>query len=263
MQSMNNHLSVQINLMLKTIKKSFQVIREGNSRRISKAVIRALNKFIRISGYILKKDAPYIYLKEYSSYEEYASIQKVTNIRKLDKVWADDYTLSLVAQKAQKNIATSSNIPIKGICHGSRNGYEVNKLNEFIDNGNIIGTDISDTAKQFPNLFVWDFHDINPKWVENFDFVYTNSLDQAWKPFSAIETWLGQLKKGGLIFIEHSATHHGVDGVTAYDPFGALPEFMPYVISEKFGHSVSIEIIRAKKENNKVDIWLFVLKKVM
>ena len=45
--------------------------------------------------------------------------------------------------------------------------------------------------------------------------------------------------------------------------FLILSLFMPYVISEKFGHSVSIEIIRAKKENNKVDIWLFVLKKVM
>ena len=46
---------------------------------------------------------------------------------------------------------------MKGLCHGARNGFEVNIFNQ---NKNIkcIGTDISETAKIYKNLFVWDYH---------------------------------------------------------------------------------------------------------
>ena len=47
---------------------------------------------------------------------------------------------------------------IKGICHGSRNGFEQNFFNEKKDGFEVIGTDISDTAKDYKNSVVHDFH---------------------------------------------------------------------------------------------------------
>ena len=108
---------------------------------------------------------------------------------------------------------------------------------------------------------VWDFHDRNPKWIENFDFVYTNSLDQAWKPFQAISCWLEQIKTNGLIIIEHSR-QHGVEGTSSMDPFGVLPEYMPYVIAEHYGNKVSISITKSIKSNYNLEVWLFILKKL-
>lgn len=52
----------------------------------------------------------------------------------------------------------------------------------------MIGIEISDTADQFENTVHWDFHDANEDRVSRFDFVYSNSLDQAWKPELALET---------------------------------------------------------------------------
>ncbi len=240
--------------------KTYEVLRENNSKRIIKNIVKIINKFIRVSGYKLTRDIPYIYLHKYNSYDEYVEIQKFTNKRKLDRVWADDKTLQIVADRVKENIPENKNYFLNGICHGSRNGYEVNKLNERLNTSEVIGTDISETAKDYKNLVVWDFHKVNPDWNKKFDFVYTNSLDQAQQPFEAIKTWLGQLKKDGILFIEHSRTHHGVDGVTDYDPFGVLPEFMPYALCEEFGHSISIEIMTTKKSNNNIEICLFIIK---
>ena len=55
---------------------------------------------------------------------------------------------------------------------------------------NVLGTDISDTAKNYENSIQWDFHDINDKWVNSQEFIYTNSLDQSWQPKLAVHTWL-------------------------------------------------------------------------
>ena len=61
----------------------------------------------------------------------------------------------------------------------------------------VIGTEISDTAGQFANTVQWDFHDVNGEWVSRFDFVYSNSLDHAWNPKFALQTWLNQLNPKG------------------------------------------------------------------
>lgn len=94
--------------------------------------------------------------------------------------------------------------------------------------GEIIGTDTSETATQFPNMVVWDFHEENPDWKGAFDFVYTNSLDQAMEPKRALDAWVGQLKPKGRIYIEHTMSHAPA-GAGAMDPFGAHPMVMPYL----------------------------------
>ena len=74
------------------------------------------------------------------------------------------------------------------------------------------------SANDYENSVVWDFHKVKEEWVANFDFVYTNSHDQSFKPSLAIETWLNQLKPDGYLFIEHSEDH-GPRSVGEMDPF--------------------------------------------
>ncbi len=226
--------------------------------KIARQCKYGINKILKNYGYQLVRDLPWIYLHEYSTYEEYAEVQKFHNRRKLQNVWADDQTLSLVADLVRKSSARAQNY--SGICHGARNGFEVDKLRSLLDSDKIVGTDISETAEKFSNLCVWDFHDENPDWLGRFDFVYSNSLDQSWKPFEALSCWMRQIKEDGIIVIEHTRAH-GVEGASSMDPFGVLPEFFPYVICEHFGRQISLEIKKSLKSNFGIDVWLFVIRK--
>ena len=46
------------------------------------------------------------------------------------------------------------------------------------------------------------------------------------------------------------------------DPFGVHPSYMPYVLSDWFGHKISIEIIESHKPNLDIPVWLFVVKRL-
>src|SRR5690606_1779504 len=110
----------------------------------------------------------------------------------------DDATLARIAADLKAH-----GLGRTGICHGARNGYEVEWFRRALG-GEIIGTDISETATQFPHLQVWDFHNENADWAGKFDFVYTNSLDQAMDPQRALASWVKQLTPSGRIYIEHT-----------------------------------------------------------
>ena len=230
--------------------------------------LEATSKVLKELGFevVPKKRLVDYYLHKYNSYEEYKQAQIKLNKQKLDLVWADENTLRKVSNIVETafNQQRKLSQKILGICHGTRNGFEQNYLNKIISNSNIIGTDISDTALQYENSIQWDFHDQKEEWIEKFDFVYTNSLDQSWKPKLALSTWLNQIKKNGIIIIEHSVYHspeHAGEG----DPFGVRPEVMPYILSDWFGHRISITHYLQKKSNvfkSDINVWLFVIKKI-
>ena len=77
-------------------------------------------------------------------------------------------------------------------------------------------------------MYVWDFHEENPDWRGRFDFVYTNSLDQAMEPARALNAWAKQIIPQGRIYIEHTIAH-SAQFANAMDPFGAHPMAMPYL----------------------------------
>lgn len=218
---------------------------------------RQANKLLRIYGFEIKRISPKFYLHQYSSYDEYKQIQIYHNKRKLDHVWADANTLNTVAERIKKEFGEVKHL--FAICHGTRNGFEQNYLIQQL-NATIIGTDISDTALQFENSIQWDFHDENMEWEEKCDFIYSNSLDQSYKPQKALSVWLSQLKQDGLLFIEHTQDH-GPGSAGEMDPFGAEPTFMPYLLVEWFGHQISIEVIHTNKSNKKIPVWLYVIRK--
>jgi len=63
-----------------------------------------------------------------------------------------------------------------------------------------------------------------------------------------------------LLVIEHTEAH-GPSHASEMDPFGVRPTVMPYVLTEWFGFDISINIIKSKKENKDLDVWLFFIKK--
>ncbi len=131
----------------------------------------------------LKKD---FYLHQYEPYEQYREVQIFHNKRMINNVWADEKTLDLIAQHVQKEFPGKN---LKALCHCSRNGFEQNYLARKLD-ADILGTDISDTAADYPRSVQWDFHDKNPDWLEQHHFIYTNALDQSWQPKVACTAWL-------------------------------------------------------------------------
>ncbi len=223
-------------------------------------VKKLLNLVLNPAGYsvVPSQETKDFYLHEYSSYEEYARVQIHWNKVKLNYVWADEGTLKRVKDILVGEFGDTKKI--NGICHGARNGFEQNFLRCLSENFDIIGTDISETATKYDNSVQWDFHDVNPDWSGNQDFIYTNSLDQSWQPDVAVETWLSQLNENGILIIEH--THgHGPSGASEMDPFGVKPTVMPYMMTMWFGTQISISHSVAKKTNMDHDAWLFVIKK--
>lgn len=222
-----------------------------------------INKILFQFGYRVSKvnnTGELVKIHKYKDYNEYKETQIYYNKKKIDKVWADEKTLEKISNFLKEN--TSSNL-IKGICHGSRNGFEQNFFNKKKDGFEVIGTDISETAKDYKNSIVHDFHNEKKEWLENFDFVYSNSLDQSFDPQKALNTWLKQIKQGGYVIIEHS-DQHGVVSSGKMDPFGVEANFFPYLLSEWFGHSISIQIIKGLKVNkNNAPVFLFILKKII
>tara|TARA_Y100000590_G_scaffold12694_1_gene15410 strand:+ start:591 stop:1283 length:693 start_codon:yes stop_codon:yes gene_type:complete len=196
---------------------------------------------------------------KYNSYDDYKKTQIFYNKKKINHIWADEENLVKICNFIKKNISRER---IKGICHGSRNGFEQKIIQKNINNSEVIGTDISDNATKFENTFVWDFHKEKKEWINFFDFVYTNSLDQSYDPKKALEVWFNQINTNGYIIIEHSE-QHGVRASNKMDPFGVEANFFPYLLSDWFGHKVSISIIKSiKKNKSNAPVWFFVLKKI-
>lgn len=231
-------------------------VRSGEAKR--EYIMRKwLDRFVRPFGLKVIKahHADMVYQHHYSGgYDEYRATQIYHNKRKLENIWADDVTLSAVAADIKVH-----GLGATGICHGARNGYEVEWFRNTL-RGEIIGTDISDTATQFPNMHVWDFQDVNPDWAEKFDFVYSNSLDQAMEPQRALDAWTQQLTSKGRIYIEHTMAH-SPSGAGEMDPFGAHPMVMPYLFfiwgRDTYNLVDILEI--EEKQNNRKKAWVFVL----
>lgn len=221
-----------------------------------------INKFLNIFGYRMSKiniTDDLVKLYKYKNYDEYKKTQVFYNKKKIEHVWADETSLKILSDFIVKNIVKNN---IKGLCHGSRNGFEQEFFNNNIKNSEVIGTDISETAKNFKNSIVWDFHETNNEWLNKFDFIYTNSLDQSYDPKLALTTWLKQINKNGFVMIEHT-DQHGVRASGKMDPFGVEANFFPYLLSDWFGHSISIKILKSiKKNKSSAPLWFFIIKKI-
>ena len=222
-----------------------------------------INSFLYLLGYRISKvnnTGELVKIYKYKSYEEYKKTQIYYNKKKIDKVWADEKTLKMISDFLKSNINLEK---IEGLCHGSRNGFEQKFFNNQIPNSKVLGTDISDTALNYENSIVHDFHVEKKDWINEFDFIYTNSLDQSYDPKKALNVWLKQIRKERFIIIEHS-DQHGVISSGKMDPFGVETNFFPYLLTEWFGHRISLKIIKGLKTNkSNAPVFFFVIKKLI
>ena len=149
-----------------------------------------------------------------------------------------------------------------GLCHGARNGWEVEWFKKEL-RCPVIGTDIADSAASLPDMVCHDFHEAREDWIGQFSFIYTNSLDQAFDPRKALEAWAGQLTPDGRIYIEHSMQHSAA-GASEMDPFGAHPMIMPYLLFEwgkgKYRLDDILHVVGL--EHRKGRVWVFVIAPV-
>lgn len=169
----------------------------------------------------------------YPSYSDYRSAQVAANRRKLRSVWALEENIRFLAEL----IAPAE----FGICHGTRNGAEQRWFAESLE-CYVMGTEISDTANQYPATLEWDFHEPRSEWIGAADFVYSNALDHAFNPERALSTWAEQLKYGGYLLIEHSADCDGEEAVTRYDPFGASVDEIMALMRPHVSRSFAIDM---------------------
>jgi hypothetical protein len=136
-------------------------------------------------------------IHEYKNYEEYVAEQTAGNKKKINHVFVRKQTMEKI--KGMKAFAGSV------LCHGTRNGAEQKFFKEVYGSQlHVVGSEISDTASQFPDTVEWDFMKENPDWVAQFDIVYSNSFDHCFEPVETLKVWGNQLAPGGSLFIEHS-----------------------------------------------------------
>ncbi len=157
-------------------------------------------------------------------YNKYKTIQAAGNKGKLHLVNDQKEDVEFLSSFITSVIPT----PTFGICHGTRRGDEQVWFSEYV-NCEVIGTEISETAKDFPKTVQWDFHDENPDWEGNADFVYSNSFDHSYDPGKALTNWMKTLKPGGVCIIEHSLQQSPA-ATSELDPFGATLDIMPFLI---------------------------------
>jgi hypothetical protein len=158
------------------------------------------------------------------SYDKYRQIQTSGNKRKIGNIWVIEDNIKFLSGY----IKTLLPSPQFGLCHGTRRGKEQEWFQKYLGGDcEVIGTEISDTATQFPNTIQWDFHDVKEEWVDAVDFIYSNSFDHSYDPKVCLNAWMSCIKPGGVCILEHSSAD---ENATELDPFGANVIHMPYLV---------------------------------
>ncbi|NQT22880.1 MAG: hypothetical protein HQ579_05490 [Candidatus Omnitrophica bacterium] len=163
---------------------------------------------------------------KYSDYNEYKDAQARANRRKLNWVWAGKNEIKSISEYLKKNLPSA----LFGICHGSRNSMEVKWFREFLGI-EVIGTDISETAKNFLHTIQWDFHEVKDEWIGSVDFIYSNSLDHSYDPEMCIDQWMKCIKNDAFCFIEWTREHIPSNST---DPFGGTRRNYMNLIKKKY-----------------------------
>ena len=174
-------------------------------------------KGIDMPGVVLKQ-----YLKEDGSfdYELYREVQNRGNKKKNQSVWVQEENIAFLAHYLKRNVKE-----IKfGLCHGTRRGKEQEWFNKYLG-CDVLGTEIADSAVEFPNTIQWDFHQVKAEWLGAADFIYSNSLDHSYDPEACLNAWMNCLKPGGVCILEYTSNHDSKH-VSRLDPFGADLEQM-------------------------------------
>ncbi len=193
-------------------------------------------------------------IHEYEDYAEYKEAQIRSNLKKLDAVWVKETTIEFISN----HILKKRLIIESGICHGTRGGKEQEWFRKYL-NADVIGTEISHTATQFPHTIEWDFHDVKREWIGAFDFVYSNSWDHSYDPRRALASWMECVKPGGYVVLNLPLEYQKSK---KSDPFGGtLGEFIDLIIKMGFNLESLVRSPEGDADENRRAGWtLFIVK---
>jgi len=163
-------------------------------------------------------------LHEYKDYDEYVRLQREENEKK--RGWINVTSENIEAMSDY--IVATSGQPHFGLCHGTRYGREQQYFKKYL-NCKVLGTDICEKAGDSPNTIKWDFHNVKPEWIDNVDFIYSNSWDHSYAPEKCLNAWMKCVKIGHLCILEYTWMHQP-ESTSPSDPFGVDLELFPYLI---------------------------------
>jgi hypothetical protein len=173
-------------------------------------------------------------------YEEYKKIQTAANKRKNHWQYVQEETIRQIVNL----IPEAKSV----LCHGTRNGTEQRMFKKHLPSAYVIGSEISDNAKDFDMTVQHDFMDRNEEWLNRFDIVYSNSFDHSIRPIETLKVWSDQLSDDGALCLEWCDRLSIVDPV---DPLSAsLREIETEIIN--LGFRVTNRITRGPKHSGVV-----------
>ena len=161
---------------------------------------------------------------EYDDYDDYLKNQKEAYDKKRDKVWTEESDIKCVSEYIKKFIN-----PSNGICHGVRTGKEIIWFRKYLNDCDVIGTELNEKRNEY--VVKWDFNNENSNWINKFDFVYSNSYDHSFDIHHTMDTWKNQLSDKGIIVLEYNHDHTIVD---SWDPTGIDKENLIKLLKTKF-----------------------------
>jgi len=213
-----------------------------------------------VSESSIDEPTPQMQLYEYKrsdgsfDYDRYRQVQIEANKRKLHKVWVQEDNIRFLSEYIKSHVDR----PSFGLCHGTRRGKEQEWFRKYVG-CEVLGTEISDTAAQFPYTLQWDFHEVKPEWINAVDFIYSNSFDHSYDPDKCLNAWMSCLKEGGVCILEHTSGH---EVVTESDPFGASLSQMKEMIHQWGSGRFDVhEILQAPVCKQGVNYTVFIVIK--
>jgi hypothetical protein len=132
---------------------------------------------------------------KYNSYSDYVTAQQKANRAKAHKVWVCEENIKFLSEYI------APILPVLGLCHGTRGGYEQAWFRKYLPACEVWGTEIGDASAE--HTIQWDFNKQNAEWIKKFDFVYSNSFDHAFDPRDTLQTWYNQVRSGGFVILEY------------------------------------------------------------
>jgi hypothetical protein len=168
-------------------------------------------------------------------YEAYQQIQTLANKAKLDWAWIKEENVQYLCDHLAAIGVTINSV----LCHGTRNASEQTFFKNKLPSAEVLGTEISDTATQFPMTIQWDFHETKPEWIGAFDLVFSNSWDHTYAPAKLFTAWLSCIRHGGALALEWT-TSHAQTKADPVDPFRADLSGLQSVLAphlDRFGFS--------------------------
>ena len=197
-------------------------------------------------------------LHQYPDYDTYRDVQVAGNKAKLKMQYVKESHVRILSDYLAEALGEIA----FGICHGTRRGAEQAWFRRHLPGSpNVIGTEISDTATDFPDTVQWDFHDANADWSGRADFVYSNSWDHAFDPERAFAAWLDALRPGGLMLLDYTRGQ-APDAANALDPFGTTLEALTRRLTEAFGDRARLlPVLDTRKANKEYRAQVVILEK--